>query len=115
MTNVACDLSTGRCEPCEGGVAPLDKAEAGELLKQLATGWSLAEDTKAIHRRFEFRGFNETMGFVNAVAWIANQEMHHPDICLGYNYCEITFTTHAIDGLSRNDFICAAKIDRLLL
>jgi 4a-hydroxytetrahydrobiopterin dehydratase len=55
------------------------------------------------------------MGFVNAVAWIANQEMHHPDICLGYNYCEITFTTHAIDGLSRNDFICAAKIDRLLL
>ena len=53
------------------------------------------------------------MGFINAVAWIANKEMHHPDIQLGYNYCEINYSTHAIDGLSENDFICAAKIDSL--
>ncbi len=114
-SNAACDLTAGHCEPCEGGVAPLSMTEAGELLLQLADGWSMSGDAKTIRRRFAFRGFNKTMGFVNAVAWIANQEMHHPDICFGYNYCEISFTTHAIDGLSRNDFICAAKVDRLLV
>jgi len=108
------DLKQMKCIPCEGGVAPLTKPEAEKLLKDIHTDWVLSEDLTQITRRFEFKGFNKTMGFVNALAWVANQEMHHPDMKLGYNYCEVTFTTHAIDGLSQNDFICAPKFDDLL-
>lgn len=104
-----------KCIPCEGGVAPLTKPEAEKLLKDLEQAWSLSDDNTTLTRRFEFKGFNKTMGFVNAVAWIANQAMHHPDMKVGYNYCEIAFTTHAIEGLSQNDFICAAKVERLLV
>lgn len=111
MTN-QCDLSQKHCKPCEGGVPALTKAEAEKLLQGL-TDWQLAKDVKSISRRFEFKGFNKTMGFINALAWIAQQEMHHPDVRYGYNYCEVTFTTHAIDGLSENDFICASKVDQL--
>jgi 4a-hydroxytetrahydrobiopterin dehydratase len=77
-------------------------------------GRKAAADAKSIRRRFEFKGFYKTMGFVNAMAWVANAENHHPDFSTGYNYCDVTFTTHAIDGLSENDFICAAKINALL-
>ncbi|MEJ8566860.1 4a-hydroxytetrahydrobiopterin dehydratase [Elongatibacter sediminis] len=111
--NRTCSLTDRHCEPCEGGVDPLDRQRAETLLGQL-TGWELAEDGKSIHRRFEFKGFYKCVGFINAMAWIANQEGHHPDFSAGYNYCEVTFTTHAIDGLSENDFICAAKVDALL-
>ena len=109
-----CDLTNKHCKPCEGGVAPLTTAAARALLSNTPE-WQLADDGKSIHRRFEFKGFNKVMGFINAIAWIANQEKHHPDVTYGYNYCAITFTTHAIDGLSENDFICAAKIDTLTI
>lgn len=107
------NLTTMKCIPCEGGVAPLNRIQAEDLLKQLNSAWTIDSETKSITRRFEFKGFQKTIGFVNALAWVVNQENHHPDLKVGYNYCEVTFTTHAIDGLSENDFICAAKIDSL--
>jgi 4a-hydroxytetrahydrobiopterin dehydratase len=108
-----CDLTDRHCKPCEGGVEPMGRAEAEATMDQVP-GWELAGDAKSIQRRFEFKGFYKTISFVNAMAWIANAENHHPDFTTGYNYCEVTFTTHAIDGLSENDFICAAKINALL-
>ena len=111
--NDFCDLTDKSCKPCEGGVAKMDRSEAESMLGQV-DGWVLAEDGNSISRRFEFKGFYKCMSFVNAMAWIANAENHHPDFCTGYNYCEVTFTTHAIDGLSENDFICAAKVNALL-
>lgn len=106
-------LTEKRCQPCEGGVDPLDRPQAEKLLAQVP-GWSLSDDGKEIARRFEFKGFYRTMAFVNALAWVANQEDHHPDFEVSYGHCHVRFTTHAIDGLSENDFICAAKVNALL-
>ncbi len=107
-----CDLQSKHCVPCEGGVPTLTADRVKTLLSQLKDWEVNAEKTK-ITRRFTFKGFYKTMAFVNAIAWIANQENHHPDMEVGYNYCVVHFTTHAINGLSENDFICAAKIDGL--
>lgn len=109
----ACNLTDRHCVPCEGGVTPYDRAAAETVMKEIPE-WTLSDDGKSICRDFKFKGFFRTMGFVNAMAWIANSENHHPDFTTGYNHCEVTFTTHAIDGLSENDFICAAKVDALL-
>ncbi|MBV9620601.1 MAG: 4a-hydroxytetrahydrobiopterin dehydratase [Gammaproteobacteria bacterium] len=106
-------LAERRCKPCEGGIAPLEGAAAQQLLGQLAPGWQLAADGRSLTRAYAFRDFYRTMSFVNAIAHIANVEDHHPDLEVGYNYCRVRFTTHAIGGLSDNDFVCAAKIDRL--
>jgi len=108
-------LRARRCQPCEGGVAPLTPEQAQRALRQLADGWRLHPEGKSISREFTFRDFYRTMSFVNALAHIANIEDHHPDLELGYNYCRVRYATHAIDGLSDNDFICAAKIDALPL
>ena len=105
------ELAQKKCKPCEGGVAPLTRDAAQELLAKLQEGWTLAADTRSIRRELAFKDFYRTMSFVNAVAHVANIEDHHPDLEVGYNYCRITFTTHSIKGLSENDFICAAKID----
>jgi 4a-hydroxytetrahydrobiopterin dehydratase len=102
-----------KCSVCEGGSSPLDKNSCDRLLKEVP-GWDLAKDTKSITRRFSFKGFYATMGFVNAIAYVVQKEGHHPDMEVGYNYCNVKFTTHAIDGLSENDFICAAKVNALL-
>ncbi|MDX1555842.1 MAG: 4a-hydroxytetrahydrobiopterin dehydratase [Xanthomonadales bacterium] len=107
------ELKERRCKPCEGGVDPLDRSRSEALISQLE-GWTLSEDAKSIHRRYAFEDFYRTMAFVNALAWIANREDHHPDFKTGYNYCEVLFTTHAVNGLSENDFICAAKVNALL-
>lgn len=109
------DLTERRCKPCEGGVEPLTRAEAEHYRASLQQDWRLADDVKAIRREFAFRDFYRTMSFVNALAHVANLEDHHPDLEVGYNYCRVTFTTHAIKGLSENDFICAAKIDLIPL
>jgi 4a-hydroxytetrahydrobiopterin dehydratase len=111
--NDFCDLTDRHCVPCEGGVPTLTRKEA-EGLQINVPDWELSADTKSITRRFEFKGFYKCMSFINAMAWIANAENHHPDFSAGYNFCEVTFTTHAIDGLSENDFICAAKVNALL-
>ena len=107
------DLQTKHCKPCEGGVDPLDRERATELLAQVP-GWELSEEADSITRTFRFKGFFRTMSFINAMAWIANQEGHHPDFSAGFNFCKVTFTTHDIDGLSENDFICAARVNALL-
>jgi 4a-hydroxytetrahydrobiopterin dehydratase len=107
------ELTSRKCVPCEGGVEPLTHAQAQRLMQQLKAEWQLAQDGKSIAGEWKFRNFFHTMSFVNAVAHIANAEDHHPDVELGYGYCRIRYTTHAITGLSENDFICAAKIDAL--
>jgi len=107
------DLAQKKCKPCEGGVAPLTRSDAEALLPKLDAGWRLTADARAIRRELSFKDFYRTMSFVNAVAHVANIEDHHPDLEVGYNYCRIVFTTHAIKGLSENDFICAAKVDRI--
>jgi 4a-hydroxytetrahydrobiopterin dehydratase len=102
-----------KCVPCEGGIMPLTRPEAEVLRAELHADWRLADDGKSLARALKFKDFFRTMSFVNALAHIANGEDHHPDLEVGYNTCRVTFTTHAIGGLSQNDFICAAKLDRL--
>jgi len=109
------ELAARKCKPCEGGTVPLSPAQAAELLPQVSSAWVLANNGQAIRREFAFRDFYRTMSFVNAIAHVANVEDHHPDLEIGYNYCRVTFTTHAIRGLSENDFVCAAKIDLIPL
>lgn len=106
-------LASQHCKPCEGGVAPLTAEQVDESMAGLDEAWAVSEDGRAISRRFEFPAYSRTLGFTNAVAWIAITEGHHPDITFSYGYCIVSYTTHAIGGLSDNDFICAAKIDRL--
>jgi 4a-hydroxytetrahydrobiopterin dehydratase len=108
------DLTQQTCVACEGLSHPLSQNQVDNLMPQLHE-WQTLEQAKMLYKEFKFKDFYQTMAFVNAVAWIANQENHHPDIEVGYNYCHIKYFTHAIDGLSQNDFICAAKIDKLVL
>jgi 4a-hydroxytetrahydrobiopterin dehydratase len=110
----ACNLTDKHCKPCEGGVAPLDRGQADDLLHDLHDDWSIDSDGKEISRTYRFKNYYQTMAFVNALAWVAHSEDHHPDIEVGYNRCQVRYSTHAIGGLSENDFICAAKIDALL-
>ena len=104
-------LEDAYCTPCEGGTDPLRQDQIDLLLPQIPQ-WG--QQDQHIVREFRFDNFHETMAFINAMAWIAHQEDHHPDFDAGYHHCRVTFTTHAIGGLSENDFICAAKIDRLI-
>jgi 4a-hydroxytetrahydrobiopterin dehydratase len=104
------DLATRKCKPCEGGVAPLKPQEIENLLKALKD-WSLADG--AIAKTYSFKNHYQALAFVNAVAWISHREDHHPDMSVGYNTCRVAYVTHAINGLSENDFICAAKVDAL--
>ena len=105
-----CDLTSKQCKPCEGGVPPLSQDEANTLMKQI-DGWTQFD--RLIGKTFEFKNYYQTMTFVNAVAWISHREDHHPDMTVSYNKCRVEYSTHAIDGLSENDFICAAKVDAL--
>ena len=103
---------TKQCESCEGMTEAMTKEMAQDFMPQIPA-WDLAEDGSSISRRFEFKGFSKVMMFLNAMAWIVQAEGHHPDVAFGYNYCQITFTTHALKGLSENDFICVAKLNTL--
>lgn len=104
-------LETKSCVPCEAGTPPLGPKEIKEYVSQVGE-WEVVGDT-AVRRRFTFKNFREAMAFVNRVADIAETEGHHPDIKIVYNRVTIDLTTHAIGGLSENDFIVAAKIDGL--
>jgi len=112
------ELEKKTCKPCEGGVSPLHIDEAHALLQkiedwQLSTKDTEATQGKEIFRSFKFKNYYQTITFLNAVVWIANQEDHHPDMEVSYNCCLVRYSTHAIGGLSENDFICAAKINAL--
>ncbi len=115
-------LTQKRCLPCEGGVTPMTKEQTQKLLKELPQ-WQLGtmvikKEGKEkiidyIYRVYDFKNYYKTMAFVNAIAWMAHQENHHPDLVVFYNQCTVQYSTHAIEGLSENDFICAAKVDEL--
>lgn len=108
-----CDLASKKCTACEGGTKPLTMQEANEYLAKLEY-WQLSADGTTITKTISFKNYFHTMAFVNAVAYMTHYENHHPDLEISYNKCIINYTTHAIDGLSLNDFICAAKVDELL-
>lgn len=98
---------------CKQSTPLLDEAQITMHLEALDTLWEHKKNTKRIRRDFHFKNYYETMAFVNAAAWIAHQQDHHPDLLVGYNHCTITFTTHSVNGLSLNDFICAARINEI--
>jgi len=106
------DLAQQHCVPCEGGIPPLDKVTAREYLADLA-GWNLVSSAQKITKKFSFKDFKEALEFTNKVGRIAETEGHHPDILLSWGSVVITLWTHAIGGLSENDFIVATKINLL--
>jgi 4a-hydroxytetrahydrobiopterin dehydratase len=108
------DLTKRKCKPCEGGVEPLSREAADAYIRELHHGWYLSADGTTIQRDFTFPAYSRTVAFANAVVWIATNEGHHPEMTVNYGSCRVAYTTNAIDGLSENDFICAAKVDQLL-
>jgi 4a-hydroxytetrahydrobiopterin dehydratase len=104
------NLADRKCGALPAGAPALTRAEIESLLREIR-GWSY--DGKVIAKSWSFGNYHETMAFVNAVAWIAHREDHHPDMSVGYNRCRVEFSTHSIGGISENDFICAAKIEAL--
>jgi len=104
------ELARRKCKPCEGGVPAYDEAQARDMLKGLK-GWAL-EDGRLV-KLYPFANYHHTMAFVNALAWVSHREDHHPDLEVGYNKVRVAYQTHAVGGLSENDFICAAKCDAL--
>ena len=106
------DLTQKRCLPCEGGIKPLAKEQIAGMLEQIK-GWEIDEKQQLIFRQFNFQSYAKVILFVNSVAWMAEQESHHPDLAVGYNKCRVSDSTHAIGGLSENDFICASKVNAL--
>jgi len=107
------DLSEKRCVPCRGGVPALGEEEAGRLISEVP-GWTLDAEAKGVRREFRFRNFVAAMRFAQQVGELAEAEGHHPDLSVGWGYCTVAFRTHAIQGLHENDFIMAAKVNRLL-
>ena len=110
------DLLNKKCVPCEGGVLPFDISEIHKYQKKV-DGWNVLTDDKKIfflNKKFQFKNFLDSQNFVNKVGQISENEGHHPDISFGWGYADIKITTHAIEGLSENDFILAAKIDQLI-
>lgn len=108
------DLSQKTCEPCQGGIAALNAGQCAELLQGLHEDWVLDTANTCLTREFTFKGFAKAVYTANLAAWLADREGHHPDVAFGWGYCRIVFTTHDIGGLSENDFICAAKLDRMV-
>ncbi len=106
------DLAHSHCQP-QKGMHALDRAHITGLLAQLP-GWQMDDDASAISKDFRFADFHHTLGFINAVGFMANQQDHHPDIEAGYGHCRLRWSTHDVEGLSRNDFICAARVEALL-
>jgi len=106
-------LHEQKCQACEGIGQALNPEQIKNMLPQLDKTWEVSTNNTCLNRTYTFKNYYQTMAFVNALAWIAHQENHHPDLVVSYNRCEITWSTHALKGLSINDFICAAKTDRL--
>lgn len=107
-----CDLANRDCVPCQGGMAPMDEADARSMMAELHPDWRL--DGGAIERRFAFKGFAKAVSTANLAAWLGDKLGHHPDIAFGWGYAQVRYTTHEIGGLSENDFIAAARLDALM-
>ena len=109
------DLINKKCAPCEGGILPFNISEIHKYQKKV-DGWDVKKDTKKIYfleKNFNFKNFINSQNFINKVSVISENENHHPDISFGWGYAKIVITTHAIEGLSENDFILAAQIDQI--
>lgn len=106
------ELAALHCEPRKGKEHALEPARIQSLMA-LLPGWKVADDGKSIASTFKFGNFHETLGFVNAIGWMANRQDHHPDLEVGYNRCVVHWSTHDVGGLSMNDFICAAKVEAI--
>ena len=109
------DLLNKKCVPCEGGILPFDISEIHKYQKKV-DGWDVKKNDKTIYylsKNFKFKDFKNSQKFINKVSEISEDENHHPDILFGWGYAKILITTHAIEGLSENDFILAAKIDQI--
>jgi 4a-hydroxytetrahydrobiopterin dehydratase len=114
MTNTKNNSIQTQCVPCEGGVDKNSKQTNLILLANLHQDWSLSQHSDKIQRKYVFKNFAKTMFFVNAVAHIADQQFHHPDIQFGYNYCTVEYSTHEVGGLTTKDISCAALVDTLI-
>ena len=110
MSTALAELTRRRCRPLPAGTPALTEAEALSLLAALP-GWSIEKGELA--KAYTFADYHRTLAFVNAVAWIAHREDHHPELTVGYGRCRVAYSTHSIGGLSENDFICAARIEAL--
>jgi 4a-hydroxytetrahydrobiopterin dehydratase len=106
------ELAGKTCTPCRGGEPPLEQAEAERYLRD-APGWELMDEGRRIERTFKLKNFREALALVNRIGELAEEEGHHPDINLGWGYITVSLHTHKIKGLHENDFIMAAKINRL--
>ena len=108
------ELLTRRCTTCAPGTPPMAEHSVRNVLGDLP-GWELvASPRPEIAKTYKFANYHETIAFVNAVAWVAHREDHHPDLEVGYNRCRVRYSTHSIGGVSENDLICAAKVESLL-
>ena len=105
-------LNKKKCEPCTGNTEKFTKVKIEKFLKQINT-WSINDKQEMIFKKFKFKNYKLTIEFINKISNISEQEGHHPDISFGWGYAKIIITTHAIEGLSENDFILAAKIDQI--
>jgi len=108
------ELTKKHCATCKTGISPLAFEQIQIMLKKVPK-WQPDQNVTKIYRMFQFKNFYQTIAFVNAIAWIANQENHHPRLEIEYNKCIVEYWTHTIGTVSENDFICAAKIDLLYL
>ena len=108
------DLSQQECENLTAGSPALLRDESENLLKELNANWHISEDEKSISRSFQFKNFYQTMAFANQIAMIAHEQDHHPEMLISYNHCRVRYSTASVNGLSLNDFICAAKTDKSL-
>jgi len=115
MADSVNSLISKTCKPLSSGTAPLSPDQIGKLLTELHQDWLHQSQPPELQRTFKFKNYYQTIAFVNALAWVAHQDDHHPELEVSYNRCTVHYSTHSIGGLSENDFICAAKIDALVL
>tara|TARA_Y100001936_G_scaffold162730_1_gene158877 strand:- start:922 stop:1257 length:336 start_codon:yes stop_codon:yes gene_type:complete len=108
------ELDKKKCVPCEGGLEPLTEDKAKKYLASLDDDWKLNEDSKSIEKNYSRKNHFELSSLINIIMHISHSEDHHPEVTFGYNTAKVKYFTYAIDGLSENDFICAAKIDKVL-
>ena len=107
------ELNQEKCQPCSGNTPKLSRDEISKYLSAL-NNWIVNDDNEMIYKKFQFKNYNKALNFTNLVSQIAEQEGHHPDISLGWGYVIVMLHTHAIKGLSLNDFILATKIDNIV-
>lgn len=109
------DLHQRQCSNNPQLCARLSDQESQNLMSSIEVDWQLDLQSQTISRVYGFNNYYQTMAFTNAVAWIAHRQDHHPDMAISYKHCAVTYSTHSVDGLSINDFICAARIDALVM